>query len=498
MGQPKISGNLFNCAFNCALPTLLEKIQLLAEMETNNHLPDESDSIYSSYNTLKVLFAQCYGLSEEETFNFTWNQWNSFLSPYLFSAKEILFAPVFRLFIEKNRQKAIVYGLNLLNPDSIETTELGIDVNTGKYIQIDADVLKQVFYHPLGINTEILKRNPETQNYDRQRSFVPNKPFLNNCLQYNKTLQLYLDYDGGHYELQPHAMVSNDIYFGETDSFINALEEVHKATSEDMHAGRTTHAIAALFIEVNKALNSKLLQDAQNLQIYADNGRQAYSSDSKGTLTFAAVLLAIAFELYKEDGKERFFYQSLQDALEYLGDHNEPEAIQFAERLIKFKCEYEALQQDVEINEIQTTHAFFQERAANVKQLQNDQNLINSKKSNQDTVHKEPSIEINPFTLQTSTANQSKFSSSSSSSFELKWFDVLLGVGASLLIVAIVTLPPLAALIGVTAIIPVGVAGLVSSATAVSGLSLLGGLGLFACSKKIRDDGQPSLVLQLG
>lgn len=97
------------------------------------------------------------------------------------------------------------------------------------------------------------------------------------------------------------------------------------------------------------------------------------------------------------------------------------------------------------------------------------------------------SYSYKPLILQKSVSNQSMSSSSPHSSFQLDFFNVLVGIGATLLLIAIVTLPPVAALIGLTPILTAGAVGLISAATAVSGLSLLSGLGWFACSRKIND-----------
>lgn len=487
MGKPKISGNLYNCAFNCALPIVLEKIQLLAEREQTGNLPDATqDPIYQNYKELKDSFAHFYGLSDDEVANFTWIKFNDFLSPYLFSAQEILFAPVFRLFIHRKPNETMIGNFDLLNQDDRPiTNEYGIDYVTGKYIQINADVMQQFFYAPLGIKIELFKLTPDKNKYVKQSlPELDDFDSVTSPLKYDETLSLYLDYDGGHYELQPHHLVDNDIYFGETDSFINALQEVYLATTEDLSAARTDRALAALFIEVNRALKSKLLCDAVNLQFYMNKIRQLYSSYSRGVLTCSAVLLAIALELHQEGTEERDFYESLQKTLGYLVDNNRLEALRLANQLIVLHCKIDNLKQDEIVQEIlgneeTQTKIFFQDLLKNTQQLQAIQQngCANVNKAIDNHPMENDPDELNSDKL--NTASDSRFSS-----FQLDYFNALFGIGVGLLVIAIVTLPPIAVLIGLTAIIPASAIGFVSAATTVSSLSLLAGLGWFACSQK--------------
>ena len=71
--------------------------------------------------------------------------------------------------------------------------------------------------------------------------------------------------------------------------------------------------------------------------------------------------------------------------------------------------------------------------------------------------------------------------------FQFNYFNALVGLGAVLLVVAIVTLPPVATAIGLSALISAGTAGIVSASAGVPGLSLLAGLGWFACARKLEE-----------
>ena len=356
----KISGNLYNCAFNCALPILLQKIEYLHELEANDRLPCEEDTVYLNYKKIKDLFARRYGLNGAESESFTWSQFNTFLSIHTFPAQEILFAPVFRRFIAGSggdiaipafdfmREVGLIDGYDSLNPEGV-TLEHGIDPNTGKYLQLDFIVMEKGFYQQFGIKVNLLNFNEATKNYETNALYQVDESFVipQSPLSSQDELGLYLK--GGHYELQPHDQVDMDAYFFNTDLLSGSFDEVFKATTEDMSARRTNEALARLFIYVNRALNGALLSEAQDLQMYAQNGRQFYHPGQEGTLTFAVILLVIGTEMSSEDSS---LYSHYLNYIQVLSDDSYDDAIALANAVVSSPCDLKTLEQDEAIKSI--------------------------------------------------------------------------------------------------------------------------------------------------
>jgi hypothetical protein len=488
MGYPRISGNLFNCAFNCALPTLLDKIQLLAELEVQNQLPNDEDPIFCNYKELKDLFVQCYGLNPEETASFTWQQFHVFIKDYIFPAQEILFAPVFRLFIERYGREHGFDGYNPTNPDDQGTTELGVDLDTGKYLQLDFPVMEQGFYHKLGINAKVFERARGADSYV-ERNYAQADNAYNDGdspLKHTEVINLYLS--NGHYELQPDVSDCMEAYHNETGTLAGALEELFIATSEDMSASRTNKALAELLVEVNRKLNGALLLDAQNLQYYAENGRQFYPSGDEGTLTFAVILLVIAKEVSEDKVAERS-YMLYMDALERLMNQDRGAAIVLANKVIADKCDLQLLKQ----NRNGALQVAMSAVAADFIKTQTEKPSTlgvgdkTKKDSNPPEGSEENEVDLKRKAVEQSNKNPSDTHINGCFNFQFNVFNALVGLGAVLLVVAIVTLPPVATAIGLSALIGAGTAGIVSASAGVSGLSLLAGLGWFACERKLEE-----------
>ena len=88
--KPRISGNLYNCALNCALPHLLTSIEQIAR---NGNI-----AYQDAYVLLKNKFAHWYGVS------LTWQGFDLLLSKFTFNEIELIMAPVLRLFIAEKAQ----------------------------------------------------------------------------------------------------------------------------------------------------------------------------------------------------------------------------------------------------------------------------------------------------------------------------------------------------------------------------------------------------------
>ena len=357
----KISGNLYNCAFNCALPILLQKIEYLHELEAKHELPCEVDTVYLNYKKIKDLFAQRYGLNDAESKSFTWSQFNTFLLIHTFPAQEILFAPVFRRFIAESGRGIPLPGFELmtteegsivvydsLNPESVNL-EHGIDPSTGKYLQLDFTVMVKGFYQQFGIKVNLLNFNYLTKTYETNALYLVDEEFVipQSPLSSQDELGLYLK--GAHYELQPHDQVDMDAYFFNTDLLSGSFDEVFKATTQYVSARRTNEALAQLFIYVNRALNGVLLSEAQDLQMYAQNGRQFYHPGQEGTLTFAVILLFIGTEMSSEG---QSLYSDYLNYIQVLSDDSYDDAIALANAVVSSQCDLKTLEQDDAIKSI--------------------------------------------------------------------------------------------------------------------------------------------------
>lgn len=109
--KPKITGLLNNCAINCALPILLDRIRYWASLEAQNALSGiEENETYQQYVLFKHVFAGHYGIADPHAL--TWRQFDYFLNAHSFFAKELIFAPVFRDFIAKHALDSGEYRLH--------------------------------------------------------------------------------------------------------------------------------------------------------------------------------------------------------------------------------------------------------------------------------------------------------------------------------------------------------------------------------------------------
>ncbi len=88
--KPPISGSLYNCALNCALPSIFQ----ISRTFSQSNLPQLPQ--FKAYVDLKNCFQQWYQLPE-----LSWEVFNAIISNHTHSENELLFAPVIRQFIAK-------------------------------------------------------------------------------------------------------------------------------------------------------------------------------------------------------------------------------------------------------------------------------------------------------------------------------------------------------------------------------------------------------------
>ena len=463
MPVPKISGNLFNCAFNCALPTLLEKITLLARLEAEGLLPDEHDPVYISYKKLKTLFFQYYGLYNSEEDGLTWSNLNDYLLSLSFSDKEILFAPVFRCFIVEFAPGIDIPGYTFflpsgydrLNPEGVAVDDRGLDVDNGKYLQLDFAVMNQGFYRQFGISVALHNFDEELRCYTEieAKSLTSEEDssllaFPSSMLSLKEKLFLYLKF--GHYELQIAPNIHE--YLAEIQHLPPAFKTVYEATSEDNDHLKTSAALTDLFIDVHRQLSQGSLLNAQNLKHYAENGRKFHPEGDEGTFTFSFILLTIGAA---QGNENQSFYSGYLDCMSNLPQHNHDEANELARAIVVAGCNIDLLKQDLRIQEILSHYTDY---------------LAAKSESPQEPLAISAGVKS-----ESESESESEYEYNLTSNFQFNCMIGLLAAGAILLCVAIfVAFPPTLAAVPVA----FGIAG---------SISLLASAGVFAyrqCSKK--------------
>ena len=458
---PRISGNLYNCAFNCALPTLLENIEYLHQKEKEGDLPSDNDPVYLNYKKLKDLFARRYGLDPVEAELLTWEQFNGFLLTYPFSAQEILFAPVFRDFIATVESINPIPGMDFLNIDNASLVD-GIDSAQGKYLQLDFDTMVRGFYQPFGIKPVLFQSNGSSYESPAHLQAVTSYTLPDSPLSRQAPLPVYLK--NAHYELQPHEGIDMQLYFSETALLDGALQDVYVVTTEDVSESRTNRALANLFIEVNRALSGNLLADKSSFERYSTSARDVYAHEERGFFTFAMILLLIDGEQCIEEKKLHAGYLTY---LEALLDTNEAKARTLADAIINASCNLTILEQNTDIQELKAEAISI--IASNEALLFSDLKEDDSESADVDTT----SSILEPTNSGLESAADEEIAGSTdkghssevTSSFELKCMIGLVLVGAALLCTAIL----------VSFALPITV-GLCMSGAA----SLLSSAGLFA------------------
>ena len=194
MAPPRISGNLYNCSLNCALPHILEGIKQIALQG------DDSAIAYrGAYELLKTKFEECYGLP------ISWHGFNLLLSGFSFNEIEVIMAPVIRLFVaekcdsqeRENVRDIISYKGQGIAPEIIEAmreAELDIPLNSpGRYLPLQNREANNYFYKHFGLYMRVHEfvegSNPEEYRPEiAQTELIP--------------IDVYLK--DGHFELQKH------------------------------------------------------------------------------------------------------------------------------------------------------------------------------------------------------------------------------------------------------------------------------------------------------
>lgn len=175
----RISGHFNNCALNVALPIVLNGIEDLAKAERLDERLNIPENELHSYNLLKELFCEYYQFG-----NLSWQEFYEKLEtnffPGNFFAKEVILAPVLRLFLEKqielqksklknNQAKSQTlssvidsieqpiepwvndYKLELMNKTSFKIE------SDGKYLELELEAALFFFYEPFAINEYTLQ-----------------------------------------------------------------------------------------------------------------------------------------------------------------------------------------------------------------------------------------------------------------------------------------------------------------------------------------------------
>jgi hypothetical protein len=311
---PRITGLLFNCAMNCALPRLLENINALVELERSGDLPSSDDAVYANYERLKVVFMTYYGINPNPSCS--WEIFSTFLDTHSFYAQEIMFAPVFRIFIA---EMALLSGkyettdlekIRDLQSPNAEADEIyaaigEVNPAIGRYNNLEISTVSELFYAPLAIgNIKLYEHELSTNTYVEQATGATPCRSMPSWIQQDRDeFAMYLR--GAHYELLPHHELEepNARFIKEIAELNPSLTRVHDTLSSSQSAEQSSQGLSLLVIYVHDAL------EAWMNQAVASNQRQSgdidydtykrltadYHSDTAvGRETFAAILLAIA------------------------------------------------------------------------------------------------------------------------------------------------------------------------------------------------------------
>lgn len=310
---PRISGLLFNCAMNCALPRLLENIDTLAALEQTGGLPASDDPTYANYERLKTIFMTYYGQHNDA--NCSWEFFSNFLKTHSFYGQELMFMPIFRIFIaEIGLQSGDYYSEDLwklrdlqdLNAEhnAIYTAMNQRDPAPGRYSNLDIPTVRALFYFPLAIgNVTLFEYKTDDAQYQEQPTGIEavTIPSWLNSVDDDLSFSMYLHNE--HYELLPH-MELGDLsaqYDQEVDLLPRGLHQVHDILSSSGSAEQSSIGLAHLVLYVHDELEKALYPDHSiNTHIDYKNYKNAtawfYDTTIAGPSqeTFARILLAVA------------------------------------------------------------------------------------------------------------------------------------------------------------------------------------------------------------
>jgi hypothetical protein len=314
---PRITGLLFNCAMNCALPRLLENIDTLAALEQEGNLPEVSDATYAHYERLKTIFMTHYG--QHHAAACSWEFFSTFLKKYSFYGQEIMFAPVFRIFIsEMALQIQEPYNTHASLFRDIQSGNSGSDnaffyendqqqeAEIGHYHNLSIEDLTALFCAPLAIgDVHLYVLNSTTKNYAKNSTML-HPITIPTWLRRHADDHSFSMYLGeNHYELLPHTALDEPLaeYNQEVRSLPRGLAKVHEIISQASNsAEQASRGLAYLVIYVHDALEASLRPGkAINKKIDYNTYKNAtaeFHGITTGTNaapeTFARILLAVA------------------------------------------------------------------------------------------------------------------------------------------------------------------------------------------------------------
>ncbi len=226
----KISGVLNNCAFNCALPTILENIGMFADAEKNQTSFPEGE-IFETYKQIKNTFADFYRVNKAQ---FTWQQFRTLLANHSFPANELIFAPVFRAYMaSKPKPPLIVDGEVFIDEEHDLTNDFGFNV-AGKYPMLAINEMHSAFYAPLGINVQLFNYN------NGHYTDITNAAIANHTELGSSPTQLYRKED--HYNLHEDHSVPQS-WHDEIDRLPAQLKFLHDKASAESEPEHTLEGI---------------------------------------------------------------------------------------------------------------------------------------------------------------------------------------------------------------------------------------------------------------
>lgn len=283
---PRISGALFNCALNCALPSLFQKIHKIAQ-------GDAEEANIESYKQLRVCFQDWYGLNRE----LTWREFDDFIRRYHFSELELIFAPVIRQFIanEANKQQTdenlmilrdiVEDPLRLIPEDlreyySHNPNEALEYATPGRYFALQNREAEQYFYRPFGLSMRV--HNWTTSGYVLEASTSATDANLQPIYVYLKQ---------GHYELLPHDSVPD--FQALTDP---TMQQAIEYISSDFSSVTTNRVLGEIIPFVRDAVGpGKNHLPYISLPQYFQQAKEKklHNDTPEGQLTFAVILLTL-------------------------------------------------------------------------------------------------------------------------------------------------------------------------------------------------------------
>ena len=284
--RPRISGIVYNCSINCALPILLEQMFQYADMEIAGQLPDiESDNLFETYTLLKESFAEAYYLSDIKKIHFNWTVFTEFLRQHDFIAVEMLFMPVLREVLQKLSEREDLDQTILDEQSLLELKELQektIQAN-GRYPFLGYFFVHHCFNKHFNIESEVHSFYSPSQSYEViPREHIDGTPPSPSA----KRISVYLK--DNHYELAPHENLAN----AERQRVIEyqamplALQNVYDTISAGGSAYHTNRALGNLLFYGNEKLSRFI---ACSTQINAEQRAQLEAFNQPDAARYVAL-----------------------------------------------------------------------------------------------------------------------------------------------------------------------------------------------------------------